>query len=524
MVFFLWMPHIPLLENAAPTCRAADSPDPLKGVSAVTLPSSKEEKTPAKGPEPGDGVRQGATITNEPWISQRLTRELSRLLHPEQTPTRAQGTFSSSPVPGPEPIQEEPSGPEKEASSSPEGNQGTLPHAPPTQNIGASASSVKAPSPPTVEPVEPVESLPHAPLPPTPPKTVTPALPTPALPKTRLHPAGNTAEDTAGREKKSAAADARSIAATPVTQSRESPSGSQSDKTTAPPARRRDETRETPPLERESSLKNGARPAEKTQTTDVARTDGKDGETVEMIARQNIVRAEVKPVNLMVLSAPHDGVIAAVSVRDGDSVDEGQRMVSFDTRAEEQSRTLADALAADAFNRLGTLPEGPSRERDELAAEYLRHSTQVRVHEHKLARSAINASFAGTVTEVYAKAGEHVKEGAPIVEIAESGSLEIVCRVPSAWVRWLKPGHIVWMYVEETAKSYEAVLVRLGGKVDANSKTLRAYARFSTPPTDLLPGMSGSASIRPQRADEQSRRENARPYGGSSRQNGTTSH
>jgi multidrug efflux pump subunit AcrA (membrane-fusion protein) len=88
------------------------------------------------------------------------------------------------------------------------------------------------------------------------------------------------------------------------------------------------------------------------------------------------------------------------------------------------------------------------------------------------------------------------------MEITEKGSLEIVCAVPSVWVRWLKPGHIVWVYVDETAKSYEAELVRLGGKVDAGSKTLKVYARFAASPTDLLPGMSGSASIRPQLAQE----------------------
>ena len=66
----------------------------------------------------------------------------------------------------------------------------------------------------------------------------------------------------------------------------------------------------------------------------------------------------------------------------------------------------------------------------------------------------------------------------------------------------MKPGHVVWVYVDETGKSYEAVLDRLGGKVDPASKTIRVYARFSSPQAELLPGMSGSASIRPQLAEE----------------------
>jgi biotin carboxyl carrier protein len=246
----------------------------------------------------------------------------------------------------------------------------------------------------------------------------------------------------------------------------------------------------------------------------------KGGSVPETVARQNIVPAEIKAVNLMVLSAPRDAVIAEVTVRDGDSVDKGRLLVSFDGREDEESRTVTETLAADALNRLDAQPRGASRERDELAAEYLRLSAQVRVHENRLKQRTVDAPFAGTVTEVRIRAGEHVAKGSPLLEIAESGNLEIVCRVPSAWTRWLKPGHIVWVYVDETARSYEAVLVRLGGKVDASSRTLRAYARFSAPPADLLPGMSGSASIRPQIAEERGKNDDMQRQGRPVSQNG----
>lgn len=252
--------------------------------------------------------------------------------------------------------------------------------------------------------------------------------------------------------------------------------------------------RDIPPRPASAEADNRTKPA--------GPREGKGLEASEAISRQNIVRAEIKPVNLTVLSAPYDGAIAAILARDGDSVDKDQAVIRLDTRAEEQALAAAEALAAETFDRLGALPEGPSREREALAAEYVRQSAQVKTQQARLAQGVITAPFAGTVTEVHAKAGEHVKQGAPIVEIAESGSLEIVCAVPSHWVRWLKPGHIVWVYVDETAKSYEAVLVRLGGKVDAASKTIRAYARFSSPQAELLPGMSGSASIRPQMVEE----------------------
>ena len=327
-----------------------------------------------------------------------------------------------------------------------------------------------------------------------------------APPKAPIPPANGQARFTdAGKPEGSAAPSGQPVAKPAAT---EQP---RHEETTLPPDKDAKEAaeaaaREKKPADRETPPRPAsAGDADRTKPAGPKQAEAKGVETSEAISRQNIVRAEIRPVNLTVLSAPYDGAIAAILARDGDSVDKDQAVVRFDTRAEEQALVAAEALAAGTFERLGTLPEGPSREREALAAEYVRQSAQVKAQQARLTQGVIVAPFAGTITEVHAKAGEHVRQGAPIMEIAESGSLEIVCAVPSHWVRWLKPGHIVWVYVDETAKSYEAVLVRLGGKVDSASKTIRAYARFSSPQAELLPGMSGSASIRPRMAEEKGR-------------------
>lgn len=513
-----------------------------------TSSSATGAQQPATGSAAGAEARSSRAPANDPLGSRELTRELYRLLSPEQTPARvpdgpaspppASGRPSASGMPAtlpapdkgqilpPTPDKErtaplpdtkgedsseklparEASAPEVPATGPPAEPTVTRPAAPATPAPAApSASQPKAPetprpkAPATLPPKTPTAPQPKAPVA-APPKA--PTVPSPSEPRERALGAVPPAQEEGAPEKNFRPAGDASAGPTPAEASRKAGAPAPRDKGTAP-LPEKGATMEAKPAGRELPAESSpAGSGEKAKPSDMGSAAGKGGEPAEAVARQNIVRAEIKSVNLTVLSAPYDGLVFAVLARDGDNVDKGQAVVRLDTRAEEQDLAVAQTLAADVFNRLGALPEGPSRARDELAAEYLRYSAEVRGHENRLAQGVINAPFAGTVTEVHAKAGEHVKQGSPVMEIAESGNLEIVCAVPSAWVRWLRPGHIVWVYVDETAKSYEAVLDRLGGKVDPASKTIRVYARFSSPQAELLPGMSGSASIRPQLAEE----------------------
>ena len=490
---------------------AAESAEPSSRGASETFPPAVEAPQPAAGSASGTEVRSGKAPADEPLGSRELTRELYRLLRPEQTPARGPDGPASSPAPA----SGRPSASDMPTTLPAPGGAATTSPAEPVVTRPAAPATTAPAIPAASQPKAPETPRPKAPGVP-PPKTPTAARPkapteispkaptTPQSAEPQARPQGTALpvrEEKAPEKNPRPAGDALPDSM-PVEAPREAGPLSPRDKgTTSFPEK--GAAVDAKPVRREppaDSLPAG--PGEQAKSPDTESAAGKGGEPAEAVARQNIVRAEIKSVNLTVLSAPYDGVVSAVLARDGDSVGKEQAVARLDTRAEEEALAVAQTLAAEVFNRLGALPEGPSRARDELAAEYLRYSAEVRGHENRLAQGVINAPFAGTVTEVHAKAGEHVKQGSPIVEIAESGNLEIVCAVPSAWVRWLKPGHIVWVYVDETAKSYEAVLDRLGGKVDPASKTIRVYARFSSPQTELLPGMSGSASIRPRLAEE----------------------
>lgn len=239
------------------------------------------------------------------------------------------------------------------------------------------------------------------------------------------------------------------------------------------------------------------------------------------LQRRGIVPAELRPGRPLLLSAPFPGVLASVPVRDGEAVSKGATVAVFDMEAAEKGvqearLALAEAIAAvqEAGEASKEMKEMSERARERAEESLARRADALRDAEEKLARSTLAAPFDGRVTEVRAHAGQHLKRGDVVAELAETGDLEIVCIVPSQWINRLRPGHVIWVYVEERDKSYEAEFVRFGGKADPATRTIKTYSRFFTLPEDmaaedaplgtplpgeLLPGMSGRADFFPRR-------------------------
>ena len=64
-----------------------------------------------------------------------------------------------------------------------------------------------------------------------------------------------------------------------------------------------------------------------------------------------------------------------------------------------------------------------------------------------------------------------------------------------AWLGWLVPGSPFRFRIDETGRSYEAKVTRLGAAVDPVSQTVRGVGQFAGGREAVLPGMSGSAEF-----------------------------
>lgn len=215
------------------------------------------------------------------------------------------------------------------------------------------------------------------------------------------------------------------------------------------------------------------------------------------LLRRGIARISLAPVRPVVLSAPFEGTLLSLQVFDGEEVDAGQTIALFDDSDVLVELEAARVAAAAGAARLESARQGTIAELEEAAAFSAAKAAAVRRLEEQIKRAEVVAPFTGRILDIQSKPGRRLKHGEPFAEVAEAGDLEITGTVPSSWISSLNPGHLIWVYVDEAGKSYEATIARFGGKVDAETRTVRVYAHFVEMPPELLPGMSGRADFFP---------------------------
>jgi membrane fusion protein (multidrug efflux system) len=87
--------------------------------------------------------------------------------------------------------------------------------------------------------------------------------------------------------------------------------------------------------------------------------------------------------------------------------------------------------------------------------------------------------------------------GQPVIAVVDDRALEVELTVPVAWLGWLKPGVPFQFRVDGSGKTYPAKIVRLGGRVDPASQSVRAIGEVTGEAPELLPGLNGRAVLTP---------------------------
>lgn len=219
-------------------------------------------------------------------------------------------------------------------------------------------------------------------------------------------------------------------------------------------------------------------------------------------AGQNL-RAQIKARESTQISSERSGRISQLKIRDGERFTAGQVLVSFHCSLEEAQLSKAKATLEkmtkthqvnqklEKLHSISTLQVDVSRtEEDEAKAD-------VRVTQAMLERCTIKAPFSGKVVEVTARPYQSVREGDPLLEIINEKDLEVEFIAPSRALPQLKPGKTFKVTLDETAKTYKAEIIRLGGRVDPVSQTIKVYGRITDNSAELLPGMSGAIELTP---------------------------
>lgn len=215
------------------------------------------------------------------------------------------------------------------------------------------------------------------------------------------------------------------------------------------------------------------------------------------------LRARVTARRHTILSSQSTGRIEAINVEDGNRFHEGEELVRLDSSSLEVQRVRAEAFLGrqEVLYRLSReMADMQSRGEAEVEVarmEMEQARAELQAVELLISRTSVTAPFSGRVADMFVREKQYVAEGTPLLEILDDSTLELEFIVPSVWVRWFKPGFQFKVTVEENGKTYEAVLERLGGKVDPLSQSVKAYASLLDLSPDLMEGMSGTARVAP---------------------------
>jgi RND family efflux transporter MFP subunit len=213
------------------------------------------------------------------------------------------------------------------------------------------------------------------------------------------------------------------------------------------------------------------------------------------------VRAQLSAKNTMTLSAELAARIAVLPLRDGDAFEAGDVLASFDCslyeaqlRKAEASTEAAQALVH-ANQRLAALNSIGEFELAQSQARLKEGQADVAAISTTLTRCRITAPFPGRVLRRIASTHQYVTPGTPLLELVETGAMEVQLIAPSKWLAWLKPGQTFTVQVDELGRTSTARVARMGAQVDPVSQSITVVGVIDSPGANLRPGMSGWAQF-----------------------------
>lgn len=214
------------------------------------------------------------------------------------------------------------------------------------------------------------------------------------------------------------------------------------------------------------------------------------------------IRAKLSPVRYAVISAEIGAKVEKLPFAEGARFRAGDALVVFEaaTYRAQADKARVQSESADrivtAYRRLAE--QGSVGQLELLGAEA--RAAEARADKEltqvMLSKCTVSVPFAGRIGEVRVREQQYVQSGQPLIEVIDDSSLELEFIATSASLAWLRVGQKFSVKIDETGKSYEAELTRIGAKVDPVSQTIKLAASIRSGHPELLAGMSGTIDLK----------------------------
>lgn len=213
------------------------------------------------------------------------------------------------------------------------------------------------------------------------------------------------------------------------------------------------------------------------------------------------IRAKLSPVRYAFISAEVAAKVEKLPFEEGARFRAGDKLIVLDAAVHRAQADKAKALyqsasrVAEAFVRLAEQGSVGKLELVSAQARAAEAKADQEMAEVMLSKCVITAPFSGRVGELRVREQQYVQMGQPLIEVIDDSSLELEFIAGSSALAWLSVGKKFSIKVDETGKSYEAILTRIGAKVDPVSQTVKLAASIASGHKELLAGMSGTIDL-----------------------------
>lgn len=193
--------------------------------------------------------------------------------------------------------------------------------------------------------------------------------------------------------------------------------------------------------------------------------------------------------------------ITSLPFREGQSFSKGDVLVAFDcgdlaAQVKSAEAVLrAETITKENNARLARSKAVGAFEVDLSRAKTDQAAAELEAFKSKMARCVLRAPYDGRIAFMRAHEHEIPEPNQPLMQIVSDGELEIEILLPSAWLRWLKPGSRFNIRIDETGETEQAQVSRIAAIVDPVSQTVKVTGFFSRDANGILPGMSGTAEF-----------------------------
>lgn len=198
------------------------------------------------------------------------------------------------------------------------------------------------------------------------------------------------------------------------------------------------------------------------------------------------------------LSSEIPGKISKISIKDGDRFKSGDPLIVLDCRVQqaqhdEAAASLGAASATLRVNRrLRQLNSAGNLEIALAEAEEAKAQARVDAAKALLSKCQIDAPFNGKVADLKVQPLQYVQAGQAMLDLVDDSSFEVELIAPSRWLKLIGREQAFEITIDENERTYRAKVVRIGGRVDAVSETIKLYGELVETSSDLVPGMSGT--------------------------------